>query len=157
MFPIDKTDEWDSMHDPDSMAQPSPLRYVPSITTNGTVTPGMSETEIPEDEIVEIATRVFKDEGWGEPLDLSEGSLCVASVRAGISASSERIAAAEAREQDLLARAEKAEADAQRMYEALGEIAAVASGEKQVATDDTEGMDYIDKLARAAITAYEEK
>lgn len=39
---------------------------------------------------------------------------------------------------------------------ALEHIVAVASGEKQVANDDTEGMAYIDKYARAALAAHEE-
>jgi hypothetical protein len=35
----------------------------------------------------------------------------------------------------------------------LEHIVQVASGEKQVATDDTAGMAYIDKYARAALKA----
>lgn len=43
----------------------------------------------------------------------------------------------------------RSECDALR--EALEEIVRVASGEKQVSVDDTEGMEWIDKFARAAI------
>ena len=37
------------------------------------------------------------------------------------------------------------------LREVLAEIVAVASGEEQVAADDTEGMAWIDKTARAAL------
>lgn len=38
-----------------------------------------------------------------------------------------------------------------KLREALEEIVAVASGERQVAVDDTEGMEWIDKRARKAL------
>jgi len=38
-----------------------------------------------------------------------------------------------------------------KLREALEEIVAVASGERQVAVDDTEGMEWIDKRARQAL------
>lgn len=43
------------------------------------------------------------------------------------------------------------------LLEALREIVSVASGEKQVAFDDTEGMGWVDKRARAALKATEKK
>lgn len=48
----------------------------------------------------------------------------------------------------------RSERDALR--EALEEIVRVASGEKQVAVDDTEGMAWIDKFSRAAIGGLKE-
>ncbi len=43
-----------------------------------------------------------------------------------------------------------------KLIEALQEIIEVASGERQVAEDDTEGMAWIDKRARAAVRAHDE-
>ena len=42
-----------------------------------------------------------------------------------------------------------------KLIEALQEIIEVASGERQVAEDDTEGMAWIDKRARAAVRAHD--
>lgn len=39
------------------------------------------------------------------------------------------------------------------LRESMKEIVRVASGDKQVANDDTEGMAWIDKFARAALAA----
>lgn len=42
------------------------------------------------------------------------------------------------------------------LVEALKQIIAVSSGERQVADNDTEGMEWINKSARAALAAYRE-
>ena len=56
----------------------------------------------------------------------------------------------------LIERIAQVEARNEALVEALGDIVAVASGEKEAAMDDTEGMAWIDRFARAAIAAQKE-
>lgn len=49
--------------------------------------------------------------------------------------------------------AQEKDAEVARLREALETVVSVASGERQVADDDTGGMAWIDRFARAALNS----